>query len=277
MNTETDVVQESGRYDPATTPQFNFLQLIVFVLLPLAWWFFLLYVVTPRLLPSITTPDGEISAFPLLILTSLGYLFEFFLALYILRREGYPLRLSALRKRINWRWVRGWKNWGIVLILFVLGFGLSMLFAQPINRSMAEILPPPDWFPATQHPLKEVRGFEDALPGVKIGGNILLLLVFLFNTSMNIIGEDLYYRGALIPKLHGLFGRWAWLAGGIIWPIKHLYVWWNVPGNTVLLGIIGAYIFGPLGSLPVTMLVHWAGNQYLIQWPLMIIEVFFGG
>jgi membrane protease YdiL (CAAX protease family) len=277
VNVQAEVTQDSGRYDPETIPQFSWPQLVLFVALPLAWWFFLLYVVSPLLLPAITTPEGEINGWALLTLQILAYGFEFALALYLFRREGYPLRLKALKARINWRWVRGWKNWGLVVLLLVVGIGVTMLLGEPVNVAMARLLPPPDWFPASQHPLKEVQGVEDALPGVVFGGNILFLLLYLFNSVMNIVGEDLYYRGALIPKLHGLFGRWAWLAGAVIWPIKHLYVWWNVLGNTVILGLAGAYIFGPLGSLPVAMLVHFIGNQYILTWPMMIIEVLFGG
>jgi ABC-type multidrug transport system permease subunit len=36
---------------------------------------------------------------------------------------------------------------------------------------------------------------------------LVVLLLALFSGTMNIVGEDLYYRGALIPKLHGLFGK----------------------------------------------------------------------
>jgi hypothetical protein len=42
-------------------------------------------------------------------LKTLGYPFEFFLALNIFRKEGYALRLHALKERINWRWPHGWK------------------------------------------------------------------------------------------------------------------------------------------------------------------------
>lgn len=264
----------SGHYDPATISQFSLLQLLGFVLLPIAWWFFLLYVVTPWILPAISTPQGEVSAWAFLSISGLGYLFEFLLALFILRGEGYPLSLDALRRRLQWGWVRGWRTWGLVVLLFVVGFGVSIFLSQT-NRMIAEVLPPPDWFPADQNPLKEIQGLEDALPGVVIRGNIPFLLLFLFNGIINIVGEDLYYRGALIPKMHGLFGKWAWLAGGIIWPIKHIYVWWNAIGNALMLGVVGAYIFGPLGSLPITMLVHFIGN-YAASWPLVIGAVFGG-
>jgi len=273
--TATKVPSVPGRANPANIPQFNWPQLAAFILLPVAWWFILLYGIAPLLLPAFSTPKGELNAFAVLSITTLGYLFEFFLALNIFRKEGYALRLRALKERINWRWPRGWKNWGIILILFVVGFGISQLL-QPMSTAIASVLPPPDWFPASQHPFKEVNSLEDALPGVVFKGNYLFLLLVLFSGTMNIVGEDLYYRGALIPKLHGLFGKWAWLAGGIIWPLKHIYVWWRFIGDAGALGIVGAYTFGPIGSLPVTMLVHFIPN-FGFTWPLIFQAVFGGG
>ncbi len=200
--------------------------------------------------------------------------FEFSLALYIFRKEEYPLRFRALKERINWHWPRGRKPWVLIGVLFVLGFA-SVMLLSPLATATAEALPPPDWFPAEQHPLKEVNSLADALPGVALAGNFLFLAAYLFVTTMNIVGEDLYYRGAFIPKLEGLFGRWAWLVGGIIWPLKHIYVWWRAIPDALGLGLVGAYIFGPMGSLPVTMLVHFIPNNAL-TWPA-IIQAVFGG
>jgi hypothetical protein len=264
-----------GQADPDSIPQFNWRQLAAYLLLPVAWWFILLYGIAPLLLPAFSAPNGEPNGWLLLSIQVLGYLFEFSLALSIFRKEGYALRLRALRERIHWHWPRGWRAWGIILILFVVGFGLSQLL-QPLSAAIASVFPPPDWFPASQHPFKEVNSVQDALPGLVFRGNVLFLLLVLFSGTMNIVGEDLYYRGALIPKLRGLFGGWAWLAGGIIWLLKHIYVWWRFIGDAGALGIVGAYIFGPMGSLPVTMLVHLISN-YGLSWPLVFQAVFGGG
>ena len=273
--TATEVSNVSDQADPVNVPQFNWPQLALFVILPIIWWFILLYVITPLLLPAFSTPNGDPNAWVFLSISASGYLFEFFLALYIFRKEGYPLRFRALKERIHWRWPRGWKTWGIILIVFVLGFGLTM-FLQPLSAATAKLFPPPDWFPASQDPLKEVNSLEEALPGVVFKGNYLFLLLFLFSGTMNIVGEDLYYRAALIPKLHGLFGKWAWVAGGIIWPLKHIYVWWRAFPDSLGLGLAGAYVFGPIGSLPVAMLFHFIPN-YGLSWPLVIQAVFGGG
>jgi hypothetical protein len=259
-------------YDPKEIPQLKWAGLAGLFLLPLCWWLFVLYVITPLLLPSITTPEGEVNGYALNLIQLAGYLFEFFLAIYVLRREGQRFTWSALRTRLNLRW-GGWKAWGLFIALFVVAFALTQPLV-PISKITAAAAPPPAWFPASQHPLKEVNGVEDALPGVEFKGNYLFLLLFLFAGTMNIIGTDTWYRGVLIPKLHGLFGRWAWAAGGLIFALRYLYVWWRVQ-EALLLGLAGAFMFGPMGSLPFAMLAHFIGN-FALTWPLVIKMVVFG-
>ena len=206
MNTQVSDVP--GEANPTNIPQFNWRHLAAFLLLPVAWWFILLYGITPLLLPAFSAPDGELNGFAVASIATLGYLFEFLLALRIFRKEGYALSLRSLKERIHWHWPRGWKAWVIILLLFVAGFGISQLLL-PSKQAIGSVFPPPDWFPASKHPLKEANSLQDNYPGVVFEGNILFLLLALFMGMMNIVGEELYYRGALIPKLHGLFGKWA--------------------------------------------------------------------
>ena len=256
-------------------PQLTWGQLALFVLLPISWWIVVLYFIIPLLLPAHTTADGELTGWVVLLAPSLCYLFEFGIALYIFRSEGYQLRFSALRERINWHWPRSWKTWGLIIALVVVGLGLTQLL-QPTITAIASVFPPTDWFPASQHPFKPVNSLGDALPGVTFSGNYLFLLLVFFTGTMNILGEDLYYRAALIPKLNGLFGKWAWLAGGLIFTIKHVYVWWRFVADATALGVIGGFIFGPLCSLPAIMLIHFLTN-YGITWPLVLSAVLGGG
>jgi len=259
-------------YDHKNIPQLKWPGLVSLFALPVAWWLIIMYLVTPRLLPAITTPGGEINGYALNLITLAGYLFEFFLAIYVLRREGQSFKWKALKTRLNLRW-GGWKAWGLFLLVFLAAFALTFPLIST-SKITASIAPPPDWFPASQNPLKEVNGVEDALPGVAFRGNILFLLLFLFTGVMNIAGEDTYYRGVLIPKLHGLFGRWAWLAGGLVFALKHVYVWWRVQ-EVLPLAIAGAFLFEPIGSLPLAMLAHFLGN-YGLTWPLVVKLVLFG-
>lgn len=254
-------------------PQYKLWQIGAMFLWPVMWWLFLFHIVVPNFLLD---ENREISTWATLSVTSLGYLAELLGALVVFRSEGYPLSIRALKQRVHWRWVRGWKNWALVIILFVVGFGVAT-FTSQYEKVLATVpgFVPPDWMPPGQHPLKEVNSLQDALPGIVLAGNYLFLAFFLLDGTLNIVGEELYWRGALQPKLEGVFGRWAWLAAGTLFFLKHFYVRWRYPGVWTL-GPIGAYIFGPLGSLPGAMLVHWIAN-YGLTWPLVIQAVFGGG
>ena len=259
-------------YDAREIPQLKWAGLVGLWALPVGWWLLVLYVVTPRLLPAITTPEGEINGYAMYLITLAGYLFEFLLAVFVLRRDGQRFTWSALHSRLNLRW-GGWKAWGLFIVVFVVGFAIAQLLV-PTSTITAAAAPPPDWFPASQNPLKEVNSLQDAIPGVLFKGNFLFLALMLLTDAMNIIGEDSYYRGVLIPKLHGLFRRWAWFAGGLVFTLKHVYVWWRVQ-EVLPLGIAGAFMFGPMGSLPFAMLAHFIGN-FGLTWPLVIKAILFG-
>lgn len=266
------MIMQTNTYHPRNIPQLKWSGLIFLTILPVTWWFVIMYVITPHLLPSITTTAGEINGYALNLITLTGYVFEFLLAMIVLHREGVKFTWSDFRQRLNLRW-GGWKTWVLFLLVFLAAFALTFPLIST-SKTTASLVPPPDWFPASQNPLKEVNGIEDALPGIEFRGNTLFLIIFLFTGVINIIGEDTYYRGVLIPKLHGLFGRWAWLTGSLIFVLKHGYVWWRIQ-EVIPLAIAGAFLFGPVGSLPMAMLAHFLGN-FGLTWPMVIKAVLFG-
>jgi Type II CAAX prenyl endopeptidase Rce1-like len=56
----------------------------------------------------------------------------------------------------------------------------------------------------------------------------LLLVMFLFNTTL---GEELLFRGYLLPRMNGAFGRGDWVANGILFAGYHLHVPWVIPAS----------------------------------------------
>ena len=76
---------------------------------------------------------------------------------------------------------------------------------------------------------------------------------------MYIFGEEIYYRGYLLPRMRGVFGKWDWVANGSLFMLKHVYQRWLFP--SILIGSLAfAFAGGPLGSLPLAMVYHWIGN-----------------
>ena len=65
----------------------------------------------------------------------------------------------------------------------------------------------------------------------------MLVVVFIFNT---VLGEELLFRGFLLPRMNGAFGRGDWLANGVLFAAYHLHVPWVIP-NTLLDSFFFAY------------------------------------
>ena len=215
---------------------------------------FLIYVVGPALV----RPDGTYPLWAYNLISVLGNGAELIAALPIFRREGCRLTPKALRERINLRFPNKMWKWAACVGAFIVAVGL-VIVAVPLETKIATLLPPPNWMP--DHPLPEVSTLqapsEDRNPLGKVLFWILQFVVV--GLILNYLGEGMYYRAALQPKLRGVFGKWAWVAAGVGFGLKHLYFWWRVP-YLVPVGLALAFLYGPMGSLPLALFFHWLGN-----------------
>jgi membrane protease YdiL (CAAX protease family) len=58
----------------------------------------------------------------------------------------------------------------------------------------------------------------------------LILTMMIFNT---VLGEELLFRGLLLPRMRGAFGRWDWLANGVLFAGYHLHTPWAIPSSLI--------------------------------------------
>jgi membrane protease YdiL (CAAX protease family) len=103
-------------------------------------------------------------------------------------------------------------------LLFVVLVGLLQSLPSipgPSNRDFADLL-------------SSDRG-EDFFRGA--WGWFALVVVFgVFNT---VLGEELLFRGVLLPRMQGVFGRRDWIANGALFAAYHLHVPWVIPASLV--------------------------------------------
>jgi membrane protease YdiL (CAAX protease family) len=237
---------------------------------PAVWYTFLIYIVGRQFIPA----GGTTPTWLRLLIIVLGGGAELVAALVLLRREGYRLTPKALRHRIRWRWPKGWKAWAVAAVVLVLGMSLSMA-AGPVNRALASVpgFVPPEWWGAGSNPTVQVNSAADAFPDVDLEGNYSFVLLYVaIGLVFNIVGEELYYRGYLLPRMRGTFGRWDWVANGLLFTLKHVYQRWLYPGILVG-GLAFAFAAGPLASLPLAMIFHWVGN-FLFQVVFLVMAAF---
>ena len=238
-------------------PQDGLVKILLMFAWPAVWFTLLIYVIGRQFIPE----GGMTPTWILWLTTVLGTGAELVAGLFLLRREGFPLRISALRDRIRWKWPKGWKAWALAGIVLILGMSISMVMG-PANRALASVpgFVPPEWWPAASNPTIQVEGAADVFPDITLQGNYLfVLLYFIIGLIFNIFGEEIYYRGSLLPRMRGVFGKWDWVANGLLFTLKHVYQRWLFPGILVG-GLAFAFAAGPLGSLPLAMVYHWVGN-----------------
>jgi membrane protease YdiL (CAAX protease family) len=87
----------------------------------------------------------------------------------------------------------------------------------------------------------------------------LILVWFVFNTML---GEELLFRGFLLPRMNGAFGRRDWLANGVLFAGYHLHVPWVMPA-TLLDTFILAYPTKRYQSAWIGIAVHSAQSVFL--------------
>jgi len=58
----------------------------------------------------------------------------------------------------------------------------------------------------------------------------VLLVLLVFNT---VLGEELLFRGLLLPRMRGVFGRHDWVANGALFAVYHLHQPWSMVSSLI--------------------------------------------
>ena len=166
----------------------------------------------------------------LLVALTAGLAWQSVLVLVLVRHECRDLSWTSLRDRL---WLRapatatrtGGRLWWWVA-LFALGLAaLDMLpFGPtgPAHRNFGMFLESPDGHQMFHH----------------AWGLYALVAVELFLNT--VVGEELLFRGLLLPRMRGAFGRGDWAMNGVLFGVYHLHEPWVIP-NAVVTGFLCAY------------------------------------
>src|SRR5215208_4791118 len=185
----------------------------------------LAWVVAPLVAGGLDGPVPLIRT--LLALLTVGLIWQFVLVLVLVYRERGSLRWSVLKDAL---WLHsprspktgrvGGRLW-LVLIPFVLLFAAEG--AIPVLSVIS---------PVASHDFNVFLGSEAGQ--AFMSGNWVWFAViatsFVFNT---VLGEELLFRGLLLPRMRGTFGRFDWVANGVLFAFYHLHVPWAIPATLV--------------------------------------------
>ena len=102
-------------------------------------------------------------------------------------------------------------------------------------------------------------------------GQWAMLAMFLLLAAFNILGEEFFWRGVMLPKMTGVFGKWDGVANGVIGGIYHLSQPWQILGSgifmwTVFMALPAKYF----RSTWVSVIIHGSIN---VMWSIMILAL----
>jgi membrane protease YdiL (CAAX protease family) len=164
-------------------------------------------------------------------------------ALIAYQKEGNLFNWQAFKERFRLKpMTQEMWNWtvGLIIVMFISDSLLS--FTAPW---FASLFPPPAHIPAYLNPLTDAASVSKEYIGVPLYGAwwiVLLRLVILF---FNIAGEELWWRGYILPRQELAFGRYTWVLHGLLWTLFHVFWWWNLivllPGQLALSYVVQKY------------------------------------
>lgn len=63
---------------------------------------------------------------------------------------------------------------------------------------------------------------------VPLAQNSWLIIVFVIIYMANVVGEELWWRGYILPRQVGAMGKNAWVANGLLWSFFHVFQAWDI-------------------------------------------------
>jgi membrane protease YdiL (CAAX protease family) len=166
--------------------------------------------------------DGHVPmAKALFVSLTIGLVWQVVLVMGLVRREQGSLRFATIREAL---WLRsprsprsgrvGGRVW-LVVIPLIVAFAVTnelLALSGPENRGFVALIES-----------DAGKAFLDGAFGWY--GLVLAMLAF------TIAGEELLFRGYLLPRMNGAFGRGDWVANGLLFAGYHLHVPWAMPAT----------------------------------------------
>jgi membrane protease YdiL (CAAX protease family) len=224
------------------------------------------WIVFPAVAPDPVSDPLRFGVMRIALLT-VGLIWLFVLSLIIVRQEEGDLRWPTVMRRLRlnaprdpatgtsrrkvWLWVIPFLIasvfWDIALRPYVNDLSVSILpaLAEPPGYSFDAVF--------------ESQPILDRL----VGAWWFLGLFVVFAVFNTILGEEFLFRGVLLPKMQGVFGKWSWVANGILFGLYHVHQPWGIAENIIGGVFFLAYPSWRFGSTWMGVIVHSAQSVFL--------------
>lgn len=144
------------------------------------------------------------------------------------RLEGNTMSIAQFAERYRMKAIRGrdW-IWLLALLISFLMVAVSLAFLGK-RLSSTPLLTPPESFPPELNPSKPGGIVPGVFMGLSLPGNWWVAAVYLLGWITNILGEEFWYRGFMLPGQVAAYGDRAWILHGVVWALNHLWQGWTL-------------------------------------------------
>jgi CAAX protease family protein len=212
--------------------------------------------------PALAGPAPSARRFTQVLIAALcaGLVWQFLLVILV-ARERSSLRWPILRDGL---WLHSpstaSRRGGLLWLWGVLPFAAGFFALQLL----------PLHLPAVAN--HDFGAFLGSAPGTAtLHGNLglfaIIVAMFVLNT---VLGEELLFRGLLLPRMQNAFGQRDWIVNGLLFGAYHLHQPWSIPAN-MLVGLLLAYPSRRFRSAWLGILIHSTQSVYLLVLVLILV------
>jgi membrane protease YdiL (CAAX protease family) len=208
-----------------------------------------------------STPLGSTRfAEAIIVCFTVGLVWQFLLVLGLVWHEQRSLRWAVLREAL---WLRPPSDatrqggrlwwWGVAAVLAVgVGEALPIWPHLPAGRDFGKMLG------------------SDSGHALLRGNWGLLALTVAMAVLNTVLGEELIFRGLLLPRMAGAFGRADWVVNSILFGLYHWHQPWSMP-KAMVTGAAGAYATRRWRSAWLGIIAHSAQSVVLVGLTLAVV------
>ena len=178
--------------------------------------------------------DANREAFTRAGFIMIGMIWQFVLAMIIIRQDEGHLSWSTIRRRC---WLNAPRDphtgesrsklWWWLAPLIVAVVATQFIPLQLVWEAAFPFLEEPD-----KYSFAELLGSDERKASLEGAWQVVGLFVVMgiFNT---VLGEEFLFRGVLLPKMNGVFGKRDWIANGLLFGLYHLHQPWSIFSSMV--------------------------------------------
>lgn len=228
--------------EAGTVPQYSLIKILLIWAAATIPMGILGWVIAPAL-----AQDPQKPGFERLAVLMIGLIWQFILAMFLLYKETGNLRWQTIRQRFWLRTPQSARNgksrarlWWLLIPIILITAVYQILVSGTIDKFWVSLLP---WF-------AEPSGFAlgaaletQEIQAQMVGSWDIWWLFIVFAVFNTFLGEELLFRGLLLPRMSQVFGKWDWVANGVLFGLYHIHQPWMI-----LSGMLGGMVLFALPS-----------------------------